>query len=114
MKFLPSLLERALIYPVELFKKVTGLQTYVFEYIVVLGILVATALVSKNGIVEWIGVAAVFFSFAHMSVAERLREREAYRHLYGKEIGVDCFYKLNWYYHLKEIYWLAYFTILGA
>jgi hypothetical protein len=98
----------------EWLKKTFKTRTYKIELIVAFGVLAVTALVSGKGLVEWIGVAAVFFSFAHMSVADRLREREEARKDKGEVVLVECFYKLDRYFMLKEICWFAYFLLLGA
>lgn len=98
----------------EWLKKVFKLRTYKIELITVFAVLAITAIVSGKGVVEWIGVAAVFFSFAHMSVADRLREREEARKDKGEPVMVECFYKLDRYFMLKEICWFAYFLLLGA
>jgi hypothetical protein len=105
---------KILVLPAECFKRGTGLQTYWFEYAVTLTVLVSVAALSGKGIVEWIGVAAVFFGFAHMSVADRLREREERRARDGEVVHVLCYPKLGRYYVLKEICWFAYFLLLGA
>ena len=64
----------ALIRGVEWLKNRLGLRTYTVEYVVVGAVLIAVALVSRKGPVEWIGVVAVFLTFGHASIAERLRE----------------------------------------
>lgn len=113
MKIL-TIFEQALVRLVEIVKARTGKKTYVIELVVVFLILALVALASGKGIIEWIGVFAVFFTFAHMSVADRLREREEARANKGEEVMVECFYKLDRYYLLKEVCWFAYFLLLGA
>lgn len=105
---------KMLVFPAESFKRVTGLRTYWFEYVVALAVLVPVAALSGKGLVEWVGVAAVFFGFAHMSVAERLQEQEALRARQGEAVRVECYPKLSRYYFLKEISWFLYFLALGA
>jgi hypothetical protein len=51
----------------------------VIEYVFVATILIVVALITKKGWIEWIGTVAVFLTFGHASIAERLREREALR-----------------------------------
>lgn len=99
---------------VEWIKRRFNVQTYVIEYLVVSVVLVATAIISKKGFVEWIGVVAVFLTFGHASIAERLREREALRHLTRSPIEVNCYWKLSYYFYAKEILWFAYFILIGA
>lgn len=89
-------------------------KTYYWEALFVLMILCITGYVSDKGWKEWIGVAAVFLTFMHASVAERLSESEGHRKTKGEEIYVDCYYKLPIYFYSKEICYFAYFIILGA
>ena len=78
-------------------------MTYQWEAIMVSIILIITGLLSDKGWVEWIGVLAVFFTFMHASVAERLAESEGHRKTNGEDIYVDCYYKLPRYFYLKEL-----------
>lgn len=89
-------------------------KTWHIESLFVLVILSAVALISGKGKIEFIGVAAVFFTFMHASVAERLSEAENKRHLDGEVIYVDCHRKLPVYFYIKEICWLTYFALIGA
>jgi hypothetical protein len=61
---------------IETIKKKLSVQTYVIEYFFVATFLITVALIAKKGWIEWIGVGAVFLTFGHASIAERLRERE--------------------------------------
>ena len=101
---------------VEWIKTSFGVRTYVIEYVVVGGILVAVALISRKGPIEWIGVLAVFLTFGHASIAERLREREGLRHLKVGigQVEVLCYSKLPYYFYAKESLWFVYFVLLGA
>lgn len=89
-------------------------MTYQWEAIMVSIILIITGLLSDKGWVEWIGVLAVFFTFMHASVAERLAESEGHRKTMGEDIYVDCYYKLPKYFYLKEICFFFYFSLMGA
>ncbi len=89
-------------------------RTWYTEAIFVLVVLVTTALISKKGAVEWIGVCAVFFTFQHASIAERLGEAEKKRLKDGENIYVDCYHKLPKYFYAKEACWLLYFVLVGA
>ncbi|MEI8224186.1 MAG: hypothetical protein WCG20_03635 [bacterium] len=99
---------------VEAIKKNLNIQTYFIEYAFVAIILIAVAIGSGKGWIEWIGVAAVFLTFGHASIAERLREREALRHLKRSPIEVACYWKLPYYFYAKELLWLLYFVCIGA
>jgi hypothetical protein len=90
------------------------LKTYHLEQVFVAIILIITALITQRGLVEWVGVIAVFLNFGHVTVAERLREAEAMRHARNEPVVVDCYKKLDYYYFGKELFWLVYFIMLGA
>lgn len=93
-------------------------HTWHIEVLFVLPLLMIPAIVINKGWVEWIGVAAVFFSFMHASVAERLAEAEKIRStIYNAPdhpIAVHCYSKLEKYFYTKEVCWCLYFFILGA
>ena len=88
------------------------LHTYQLEMALALGILIATALISQKGWIEWIGVVAVFISFGHMTLSDRLAEREAVLH--KSRIRKNVHTMLNAYLVSKEILWFAYFILVGA
>ena len=93
-------------------------HTWHTEALFVLTILSISAFISHKGWVEWIGVVAVFFTFMHASVAERLAETEKIRNKILNPpdylIVVHCYHKLEKYFYAKEVCWCAYFFILGA
>lgn len=95
-------------------KKTFHVQTYIVEYVFVGAVLVIIAIVSHKGLVEWLGVVAVFLTFGHASIAERLQEREAKRYHIDRKVEVECYWKLNYYFYAKEFCWLVYFYLLGA
>jgi hypothetical protein len=99
---------------IEWIKKRFKIQTFIIEYLFIGAILTAVAIISEKGWVEWIGVVAVFLTFGHASIAERLREREALRHLARTPLEVACYWKLPYYFYAKEILWLVYFIFIGA
>lgn len=101
---------------VEKIKKITGLYTYQIEFIFVGILLVLTIILKKGELVEFIGAAAVFFSFGHAKVANRLAEREEYRKDKKEEDTFILSYshKVARYFYLKEIFWFVYFVLLGA
>lgn len=101
---------------VERIKSFTGLHTYQIEFLVVGTSLLSVIILRHDSWVEYIGAGAVFFSFAHAKVANRLAEREEYR---KKNDGHDSvvlpyYYKTKKYFYLKEILWFVYFILLGA
>lgn len=99
---------------IEYVKTKWHIQTHVIEYLFVGIILIVVAIVAKKGWIEWIGVLAVFLTFGHASIAERLREREALRHLKRDPVEVHCYWKLPYYFYAKEMLWFVYFILLGA
>jgi hypothetical protein len=99
---------------IEYAKQRLGLRTYHFELSVAFLFLSAVAAYSGKGSIEWIGVLAVFFSFAHTSVADRLAEAQAKEAATASQVRVACYYKLERYFYAKEICWCIYFYLLGA
>jgi hypothetical protein len=91
-----------------------GLRTYHFELGFALVFLSSVAALSGKGAVEWIGVFAVFFTFAHATVADRLAEIQAKEFRETKQATIECYYKLERYFYLKEALWFVYFLLLGA
>ena len=89
-------------------------KTWVYEFLVILVVLVLVAIITKKGLIEWLGVFAVLVTFGHTQIADRLHEREAFRYKIDKTVDVDCYWKLNWYFYTKEILWFIYFIFLGA
>lgn len=90
-------------------KAVTGARTWQIEAVFVATVLAVVAIVSGKGAREWLGVLAVFFTWMHASVADRLAEEAA-----AKVGGVACHAWASRYYWAKEALWLAYFVWLGA
>jgi hypothetical protein len=103
-----------LIKTIESIKKNLNINTYIIEYFFVAFVLISVAIISNKGGIEWVGVAAVFLTFGHASIAERLREREEIRKMKKDPVEVNCYYKLPYYFYLKEICWFIYFIYLGA
>ncbi len=89
-------------------------HTWHLEALFVATVLVAVAFVSGKGAVEWIGVGAVFFTWMHASVANRLEEAEAARAAARTKVEVECFRWATRYFYMKEVLWFAYFLLLGA
>lgn len=58
-----------------------NVPTWVYESTIALAILVSVPLLTAAPWHEWVGVFAVWFSFKHASVADRLSEAERLRHL---------------------------------
>ena len=90
------------------------IRTYQIENTLVFLVLVTVALVSGSTMIEWIGVMAVFVTFNHAIVSNRLEEAEGMRIKEGIASQVACYKKQTKYFVLKEILWFAYFILLGA
>lgn len=56
---------------------------------------------------ELLAALAVFLSFGHAQIADRLAEKESQR----DKPEVDCYKKLSYYFVGKEICWLTYFLL---
>jgi hypothetical protein len=107
---------RLLVRLVEYIRKITGLYTYQIEFILVGTLLVLVVVLKGFSWVEMIGAGAVFFTFAHAKVANRLSEREEYRNKKGRDDKtiLPYYFKIKRYFYLKEVLWFAYFSLLGA
>ncbi len=89
-------------------------QTWQFEAAVVFVILISTALISNKGLIEFIGVFAVYITFLYITVADRLAESQYNKKQQNEKIEVECYPKLEKYFYLKEVLWFIYFAFLGA
>ncbi len=90
-------------------------HTYHIEQAIVAIILIAVALITKKWYIEWIWVIAVFLTFKHASVADRLEEHERKRQKEApSKEGVRCYYRLQHFYYAKEVCRTIYFVFLGA
>lgn len=76
--------------------------------------LLLIAFISNKGWVEFMGILAVYFTFQHSVISERLAQAEKERGNNNQPILVECHYKLSGYFIAKEFIWLIYFVILGA
>lgn len=90
------------------------LKTFQLESAFVLIILCLTALIFGKEWHEWIAVIAVFYTFKHASVSNRLEEKEAQRKLLGEKVFVDCYHMAKKFFITKEILWFSYFAINGS
>lgn len=85
-------------------------KTWIPEAAVVGVILGGSLLLSPVTVAAVLTAAAVFASFLHVQVADRLQEHEAVR----AEPAVPCHYKLKRYLILKEVLWVLTFVLLQA
>lgn len=80
-------------------------RTWQVEAAVVLAVLSGVAVLTGNTATEWLGTGAVFLSFSHGQVADRMAERQAAM----EKPDVHCWWKARYYFVGKELLWVAYF-----
>jgi len=92
------------------------IRTYHIEEGLVLFLLIMVGIFAGKGLLEWIGVLAVFFTFKHTIISERLQEAEAERAIKDglHTVTVECYPKLGQNFLIKECLWFVYFIFLGA
>lgn len=92
------------------------IRTYHIEEGLVLISLILVGIFAGKSPVEWIGVLAVFFTFKHTIISERLQEAEAERAARDglHTVTVECYPKLGQNFLIKEVLWFGYFVLLGA
>jgi len=90
-------------------RRLPNVRTWQVEAVFVALVLSLVAVVSGKGLIEWVGTFAVFFTWMHASVADRLGEGPA-----AARSGVECAWKLAPYFYAKEVLWCTYFFWLGA
>lgn len=85
-----------------------SIKTWHLEMLFVAGaLLLANMIAGRPNPIELLGAVAVFLSFGHAQIADRLAEKEGQK----EKPEVDCYKKL-WYYFIgKELFWLAYFLM---
>ncbi len=89
-------------------------NTWHWEAIFVALVLLSVFILTSKSYIEALGTLAVFFTFMHASVAERLSEAEEKRSFKQEKVIVACYYKLSRYFYMKEVLWFLYFSLLGA
>ena len=82
----------------------------------VLALLGSVLFLTSAPLIEIVASLAVFFSFAHMKVSNRLEEREAYRikNNTADSFSVSYSHKITRYLYIKEFLWIVYFVLIGA
>lgn len=112
--FLMNLIGPPLVRLAQTIKTKLNIPLYKLEVSFVLLVLVIVWFFTGRTAIELIGVAAVFFTFNHATVANRLEEQQEHEAKQSGSAQVECYNKLARYFTLKEFLWLAYFIILGA
>lgn len=95
-------------------KSKTNLHVWQIEATIVAFVLLSAAYISNKGMIELLGVGAVFFSWMHASVANSLQDAQLARLERLEEVEVSCYQWLARYFYIKEILWCLYFFYLGA
>lgn len=82
------------------------MKTWQAEAFVALAVLALVAVIGGNHATEWIGVGAVWLSFMHGQVSDRMVERQAAL----ATPDVHCWRWARVYFAGKELLWVAYFV----
>lgn len=84
------------------------LRTYHFENAVVLVILAVPFFFTQDlRLTEIIAAIAVFLTFQHAQIADRMQERQAAQTV----PDVECHWKSNLYFMAKEAMWILFFAL---
>ncbi len=108
------MVEKKLVGLVLKIKKTFGVKTFVIESAFVLTTLVLTAFFAGKEWQEWIAVFAVYFTFKHASVSNRMEEQEALKKSKGEKVTVDCYKKSTHFFYAKEVLWFGYFFLTAS
>lgn len=86
------------------------LRTKHVENVFVFGCLALTTVLTHGGWKDWLAVAAVYFTFKHAQIADRMREQEDLRPI----PSIECPEWLDRFFVLKEMCWIAFFVVSGS
>lgn len=86
------------------------MKTWQIESIVVLIILSSSLLLKEIGYVDIICLFAIWITFLHAQVADRLQEKQSQK----TEPDVDCFRWSNRYFIAKEVLWIIFFLLIRS
>lgn len=86
------------------------IKTWMYEAAVVALVLTAVWWITGHKLVEAIGSVAVFFTFKHAQIADRMQERQAIK----ENPDVHCYRWSNRYFVAKEALWILFFALTGA
>lgn len=84
------------------------MKTWHIELFVVSVILCATTYFFSNNAINWITTVAIIFTFQHAQIGDRLAERQK---ILDKP-SVECYWKLRWYFGIKEVLWIVAFVLM--
>jgi hypothetical protein len=86
------------------------MKTWRLESAFVAGVLAMVSILHGNHWQEWLASLAVWLSFGHACIADRMAERQAQQ----SRPSVECYRKLVWYLVAKEVAWVALFIALQS
>lgn len=87
-----------------------NIDTWKKELAVVAPILCGMTFIFANNKVNWIMTAAVIATFMHAQISNSLKESQQVMTVKS----VKCYYKLNWYFGIKEVLWIVSFLMVGT
>ena len=87
-----------------------NIKTWYIEALIVAIVLFLQLFFTGFHAPEIICSLAVFFTFLHAQVADRMQERQAIL----ENPDVHCYWKSNWYFATKEFLWIAFFFMTSA
>ena len=85
------------------------IKTWHLELLVVSTVLIAVTFFFANNLINWITTAAIIFTFQHAQIGDRLQERQK---ILDKPT-VECYWKLNYFFGIKEVLWIVAFVLMG-
>lgn len=83
------------------------MKTWKAEAAVVITVLFIQLCFTGFHVKEIVCALAVYFTFLHAQVADRMQERQALQ----ATPDVECYKKSNYYFVLKELLWIAFFLM---
>jgi hypothetical protein len=86
------------------------MKTWMYEAFIAAGFLGIVNLITNATWVSWLGSLAVFISFMHGQVSDRMAEKQEAMTV----PDVECYLWERRYFLLKEILWVGYFINLQA
>lgn len=107
-------MEEKVIQIIKSVKQKLNLKTYNIENFFVLISLLSISILFGKDYIEYIAVLAVYFTFKHANISNRMEEQEEKRKNLGQEIKVECYKKSIQFFYVKEILWFSYFALNGS
>lgn len=84
------------------------MRTWHYEAIFIGLILSSVTYFAANNLINWVSTVAIFMTFMHAQIGDRLQERQG-----NMEVKtVACYWKMSWYFGIKEILWIFAFILM--